>query len=101
MKKLKKNYLMDGDVMDSEKMKMEHVKKVIAIAKETLKRLHHKIKGKMLARNMLLRKRIKLRDEDNRTKREIARFDHEIHKMYIEMGENQKVLNEAKKFGLF
>jgi hypothetical protein len=101
MEKRKRNYLMDGDIMESEKIKIEHVKKVIAIAKETLKRLHHKIKNRMIVRNMLLRRRIKLRDEDNRAKREIAKLDTEIHKMYIELGENQKVINEAKKFGFF
>jgi septal ring factor EnvC (AmiA/AmiB activator) len=97
MARNKKNYLIPGENMD----KMEQVKKMISKAKSELKRLHYKLRAKAAKRNWLLRVIINLRKKEHHLRKEIAKLDNEGYNINMEIKENQKTLNDAKRLGLW
>ena len=84
-----------------EKDELLHVKRILSETKRDLNIIGAHIRSKAAKRNFLIRKIFSIRKEEQKIKGEIAKLDNEIHALNIKRFKHQKMMNEAKKLGLW
>ena len=86
--------------MGSEKVTMEHVKKMLSEARQEAAYLSAELKHKAGKRNAALREIFRIRSREHHLKGEVKKLDMEAYKINMKLRGKQRVLENARRLGI-